>query len=81
MQASGSTRPVLLLGEPGVGKELIARRIHFDSPQREHPFLMIDCSLYYERELKREIFGYHTTREDAKERKGIWAPARWMRSD
>jgi DNA-binding NtrC family response regulator len=50
--------PVMLLGEPGTGKQLTAQLLHEESPRREAPFLMIDCSLYYERELKRELFGY-----------------------
>jgi DNA-binding NtrC family response regulator len=37
---------------------MIARAIHFASSRRNSPFLMIDCSLYYERELERELFGY-----------------------
>jgi DNA-binding NtrC family response regulator len=57
-EAAGSSEPVTLLGEPGTGKQLVAIEIHNASPRRKAPFLMIDCSLYYERELKRELFGY-----------------------
>jgi len=53
-----SSAPVLLLGEAGTGKELAARAIHFASARKNTPFLMIDCSLFYERELERELFGY-----------------------
>lgn len=70
-EASASNGPVLLLGEPGTGKELAARTIHRLSPRAEQPFLMIDCSLYYERELRREIFGYRGIGPAAKTRKGI----------
>jgi len=56
-EAKGSA-PVLLLGEAGTGKELVARSIHFGSARRNSPFLMIDCSLHYESELERELFGY-----------------------
>jgi DNA-binding NtrC family response regulator len=56
--AGRSSAPLLLLGEAGTGKETIARAIHFASSRRNSPFLMIDCSLFYERELERELFGY-----------------------
>jgi DNA-binding NtrC family response regulator len=56
--AARSASPLLLLGEAGTGKETIARAIHFASARRNSPFLMIDCSLFYERELERELFGY-----------------------
>ncbi len=56
--AARSTEPVLLLGEAGTGKEMAARAIHYASSRRNCPFLMIDCSLFYERELERELFGY-----------------------
>ncbi|MBN1443375.1 MAG: sigma-54-dependent Fis family transcriptional regulator [Planctomycetes bacterium] len=70
-RASKADGPVMLLGEPGTGKEFIARRIHHESIRMERPFLMIDCSLYYERELKREIFGYRSSRAEAKSRTGL----------
>jgi DNA-binding NtrC family response regulator len=56
--AARSSDPILLLGEAGTGKEMLARAIHFASTRRNSPFLMIDCSLFYERELERELFGY-----------------------
>lgn len=56
--AARSAAPLLLLGEAGTGKEAVARAIHFSSARRNTPFLMVDCSLYYERELERELFGY-----------------------
>jgi DNA-binding NtrC family response regulator len=70
--ASSSTAPVALTGEPGSGKQLAARLIHERSQRGKAPFLMIDCSLYYERELKREIFGYSTSGSGAKSRKGLF---------
>jgi DNA-binding NtrC family response regulator len=42
-RAADSTLPVLIEGEPGVGKELIARAIHGDSPRRSGPFVMANC--------------------------------------
>ncbi|MCZ6795628.1 MAG: sigma 54-interacting transcriptional regulator [Planctomycetota bacterium] len=74
--AARADRPVLILGEPGVGKELVARRIHLMSPRCAHPFLMIDCSLFYERELQREVFGYRGIGRAAKSRRGLLEFAR-----
>lgn len=66
-KAARSTAPVLLLGEGGTGKEMVARAIHFASARRNSPFLMIDCSLFYERELERELFGYRPGPGEPKE--------------
>ena len=49
---------VLVLGETGVGKGVLAERIHRASPRREEPFVRIDCSLLTEALLERELFGY-----------------------
>ncbi len=35
--------PVLILGESGTGKELVARSIHFNGPNAQHPFVPVDC--------------------------------------
>lgn len=47
----------LILGDRGVGKEMIARRIHCRSFRKGKSFLSIDCSTLQEDELEREIFG------------------------
>jgi len=64
--------PVTLVGDPGTGKQLMAKLIHSRSPRCDAPFLMIDCSLYYERELSRELFGYHSGNAKCKPRKGLF---------
>ena len=69
--ASQDTAPVLLRGEPGSGKQALARRIHEASCRRAGPLLLIDCSLYYERELKRELYGYGGSGAEGRERRGI----------
>jgi DNA-binding NtrC family response regulator len=70
-EACATAEPVLLMGEPGTGKELTAKLIHQASPRRKAPFLMIDCSLFYEKELKRELYGYRAGSGADSERKGI----------
>ena len=49
---------VLLAGESGVGKDLIARAIHFHSPRRDKPFVKIDCTALPENLMESELFGY-----------------------
>jgi DNA-binding NtrC family response regulator len=49
---------VLLCGESGVGKDLIARVIHHRSPRRDRPFVKINCTAIPENLLESELFGY-----------------------
>jgi len=50
--------PVLISGESGVGKELIARAIHAESTRAEGPFIPINCGAIPENMLESELFGY-----------------------
>lgn len=49
---------VLITGETGTGKELIARLIHFSGITREHPLIVVNCSTLNEGLLEHELFGY-----------------------
>jgi DNA-binding NtrC family response regulator len=53
-----SRATVLLAGESGVGKDLIARAIHFHSPRRDKPFVKINCTAIPENLMESELFGY-----------------------
>jgi DNA-binding NtrC family response regulator len=53
-----SRATVLLAGESGVGKDLIARAIHFRSPRRDRPLVKINCSAIPENLMESELFGY-----------------------
>jgi PAS domain S-box-containing protein len=49
---------VLILGESGVGKELVAKLIHGESKRRDGPFIKINCGAIPETLLESELFGY-----------------------
>src|SRR3984893_2771539 len=53
-----SRATVLLAGESGVGKDLIARAIHFHSPRRDRPFVKINCTAIPENLMESELFGF-----------------------
>ena len=53
-----STHPVLILGESGTGKELVARSIHFSGPNRDKPFIPVDCGSLVPTLIESELFGY-----------------------
>ncbi|HYK62017.1 MAG TPA: sigma-54 dependent transcriptional regulator [Bryobacteraceae bacterium] len=49
---------VLLCGESGVGKDMIARAIHHHSPRKDRPFVKINCTAIPENLMESELFGY-----------------------
>src|SRR5207244_13654617 len=56
-KVSQSTSPVLIIGETGTGKELVARAIHFKGLRREKAFVPVDCSALTPTLVESELFG------------------------
>lgn len=50
-------RPVLVVGERGTGKELIAKRLHFLSPRWEKVFITVNCAAFTDARLDEQLFG------------------------
>ncbi|HXX80236.1 MAG TPA: sigma 54-interacting transcriptional regulator, partial [Thermodesulfovibrionales bacterium] len=57
-QVASLNSPVLLLGETGTGKEVIANAIHYSSPRKDGPFIKVNCGAIPETLLDSELFGH-----------------------
>src|SRR5262249_26877495 len=57
-RVAAANAPVLILGETGTGKEVVARSIHEESPRKGGPFIVVDCAALPENLLDAELFGH-----------------------
>ena len=58
MRVAQSSATIMLTGESGCGKEVVARFIHRQSPRSEHPFIAINCAAIPDHLLEATLFGY-----------------------
>ena len=58
LEVSHSEAAILISGEPGTGRELVAKVIHFQSPRKEKNFVTFNCSAIPENLVEGELFGY-----------------------
>jgi DNA-binding NtrC family response regulator len=57
-QVADTDATVLLLGETGTGKEMLAKAVHYSSSRKEKPFVVVTCSALNESLLESELFGH-----------------------
>jgi transcriptional regulator of acetoin/glycerol metabolism len=71
--------PLLVLGETGTGKELLARAVHHDSSRSRQPFVAVNCASIPESLIEAELFGYEDGAFTGARRKG--APGRLVQAN
>lgn len=75
---ASTSATVLLIGESGVGKEMVATEIHKFSPRSSYPFIKVNCGAIPEKLLESELFGYKKgafTGADSKGKSGYFTQA------
>lgn len=58
LKAAPADAPVLITGENGTGKEMVAKALHYNSSRKDEPFIAINCAAIPEELIESEIFGY-----------------------
>lgn len=75
----GHAIPILILGETGTGKELLAHAVHNESARRSGPFVAVDCASLPESLIEAELFGYEDGAFTGARRRG--APGKILLAD
>jgi two-component system response regulator HupR/HoxA len=57
-KVSNSEATILIQGENGTGKEMVAKAIHYNSPRKDAVFMAVNCSAFNDNLLDSELFGH-----------------------